>query len=710
MTGNNGTYSFTGVTASSLKKGMIIVDPLWRRDSTISSIDEANNSITLSSTFGKLTNRACQCYYHCANETGSHVEGSNNIANGMNAHAEGNGNVASSDDSHAEGQGNVASGLDSHAEGQGNVASGEESHTEGLRNTASGVRSHAEGNGNVASGECSHTEGLNTISRGKASHAEGVNAIAYGNYSHAEGGSIASTVQLTGSSKTYTISIAGNNSLIGQVIRYNNIIAYITTYSEIDASSSQITVNTSLGTLNSATCTICPGPTAIGQYSHAEGYCSVATGSYSHAEGNNTRANANSSHAEGYNTKASGQYQHVSGKYNVEDLNNTYAEIVGIGTGNTRKNGRTLDWYGNEVLAGKLTVGTGPSDQMDVATKQYADTKANKTDTVLDTTLSRGRMNDSTVGEGSYAFGDNVIASGANSHAEGAGTKATGPLSHAEGSGTTASGNVSHTEGGGSTASGEYSHAEGGMTTASGEYSHAEGFGTSATNSYSHAEGGTTKATGALSHAEGGSTTAAGALSHAEGSNTIASGNVSHAEGYNTTASGVESHAEGHYTIAKANYSHVSGQYNVEDLNNTYAEIIGIGTSNSSRKNGRTLDWSGNEQLAGSLTLGLGTTDQTTVTAAQLKQLLSNPMIVNATFDNDNQAIVLDKTYTVIKNAFASGINILIHILNPTGVEYYELVQSVYSNGNGDGFEVSTYNYQFVTNTASGSPFYRQVK
>ena len=39
-----------------------------------------------------------------------------------------------------------------------------------------------------------------------------------------------------------------------------------------------------------------------------------------------------------------------------------------------RSNARTLDWDGNEVLSGKLTVGTAPTNNMDVATKLYVDT------------------------------------------------------------------------------------------------------------------------------------------------------------------------------------------------------------------------------------------------------------------------------------------------------------------------------------------------
>lgn len=53
--------------------------------------------------------------------------------------------------------------------------------------------------------------------------------------------------------------------------------------------------------------------TAIGKYSHAEGYHSDSIGDYSHAEGQSSRAEGSSSHAEGYNSKAGGIYSHAEG-------------------------------------------------------------------------------------------------------------------------------------------------------------------------------------------------------------------------------------------------------------------------------------------------------------------------------------------------------------------------------------------------------------
>lgn len=133
--------------------------------------------------------------------------------------------------------------------------------------------------------------------------------------------------------------------------------------------------------------------TASGYYSHAEGYTTTASGSSSHAEGSSTTASGQDSHAEGCGTTASGNYshaegwytiverrsQHVFGEYNSVDTpgkintRGTYVEIVGNGTASARSNARTLDWSGNEVLAGKLTMGAGPTADMDAATKQYVD-------------------------------------------------------------------------------------------------------------------------------------------------------------------------------------------------------------------------------------------------------------------------------------------------------------------------------------------------
>lgn len=160
---------------------------------------------------------------------------------------------------------------------------------------------------------------------------------------------------------------------------------------------------------------------------------------------------------------------------------------------------------------------------------------------------------------------------------------------------STATGNDAVAEGN-SAASGRYSHAEGANTSASGDGSHAEGESTSATQGNAHAEGHSTSATGISSHAEGRSTRASGLASHAEGTSTIASGLNSHASGTGTEASRLAQFTFGEFnTIDNQNG-------NSPDSRGDFVEIVGNGTSANTRSNARTLSWSGNETIAGTLT------------------------------------------------------------------------------------------------------------
>lgn len=193
-------------------------------------------------------------------------------------------------------------------------------------------------------------------------------------------------------------------------------------------------------------------------------------------------------------------------------------------------------------------------------------------------------------------------------------------------------GSYAVTEGSGTKASGQGAHAEGGGTTASGDWSHTEGGGTTASGGNSHAEGGGTTAYGSKAHAEGCSTNANGQSSHAEGNHTTANGESSHAEGNYTTANGNYSHAEGNYTTAKHRSQHTFGEYNILDSSTAtatnrgnYVEIVGNGTSASALSNARTLDWSGNEVLAGKLTVGaVGTNSMDVATVGQIPTVPSS--------------------------------------------------------------------------------------
>lgn len=104
--------------------------------------------------------------------------------------------------------------------------------------------------------------------------------------------------------------------------------------------------------------------TASGNYSHSFGESTIADGNYAVAEGADSKASGNFSHAHGWNTRATNRSQMVFGECNDLDPNSanptqkgTYIEIVGKGTTDSnRSNARTLDWSGNEVLAGNLKI------------------------------------------------------------------------------------------------------------------------------------------------------------------------------------------------------------------------------------------------------------------------------------------------------------------------------------------------------------------
>lgn len=124
---------------------------------------------------------------------------------------------------------------------------------------------------------------------------------------------------------------------------------------------------------------------------------------------------------------------------------------------------------------------------------------------------------------------------------------------------------------------------------------------------YSTAEGINGTASGLASHAEGNQTFATGAFSHTEGNLSVSTGRAGHAEGDQTRANGDYSHTEGKRTFAKSRSQHIFGEYNIVDETGSYdsrgayVEIVGNGDADENLSNARTLDWDGNEWIAGNL-------------------------------------------------------------------------------------------------------------
>lgn len=308
--------------------------------------------------------------------------------------------------------------------------------------------------------------------------------------------------------------------------------------------------------------------TTIGTNSFAFGEQVEASGSNSHVEGQKTRAIGDSAHAEGIG---------------LEDIRTSTIVLTGA---------RNTTVYTYDKLPTGFYGGNTEFYYILNNNRYYLITNINeyKKEITLPQTLSSAAITSQTFNI--CALGG--VASGMGAHSEGAYTIAGGTASHAEGHTTNAIGNSSH--------------AEGMLSRARGLATHAEGCNTEARSPYSHAEGRQTIAMGSSSHVEGHTTNAIGSNSHAEGQETVAEGLNSHAEGYATSANGDNSHAEGEYTIAKNKSQHVFGKYNKADSSikgpdqdGNYIEIVGNGTA-SDRSNARTLDWSGNEWLAGTLT------------------------------------------------------------------------------------------------------------
>ena len=141
------------------------------------------------------------------------------------------------------------------------------------------------------------------------------------------------------------------------------------------------------------------------------------------------------------------------------------------------------------------------------------------------------------------------------------------------------------------------SFAEGYMTEGINGSSHAEGYLTKAHGKFSHAEGRETVALYAA-HAEGQDTKALGTRSHAEGYDNVANGNGSHVEGQHNITNGQASHSEGYYTLTQNVAEHAEGKYNVSTKGKTI-HSVGIGTSESDRKNAHEITIDGKHYIYG---------------------------------------------------------------------------------------------------------------
>lgn len=213
-------------------------------------------------------------------------------------------------------------------------ATGVGSFAVGLVTEASGLASIAIGSQTQASGAASFASGANTRAIGICSHADGMSTVALGKGSHSEGlASLTNAWNLTSTTNPLVYSYSSTSDIVPYVgfsIHMNNtpnLDVYIT---NVDVDNQQITVSATLGELNNRGINTGSHGTAIGLYTHTEGYDTIA---YSN-------------------------YQHVQGQSNSVDALGTYAHIVGNGTDPwNRSNAYALTWTGDAHYAGDVYVG-----------------------------------------------------------------------------------------------------------------------------------------------------------------------------------------------------------------------------------------------------------------------------------------------------------------------------------------------------------------
>lgn len=297
---------------------------------------------------------------------------------------------------------------------------------------------------------------------------------------------------------------------------------------------------------------------ALGAYSHAEGYSTIAKSNYSHAEGYKTFVNGVNGHVEGNSSYSLGENSHAEGNFSYSKGINSHAE-----GDKSEARGR------NSHAEGFITYAIGEDSHAE-GNNTYAKAK------------------------GSHSEGNisKVEPEAENSHAEGYNTTISAKNAHAEGNTTIVenTGENGHAEGLNTIVRAKNAHSEGNNTLVAGENGHAEGYKSKATSTNTHAEGNITKASGENSHSEGYNTEAKARNTHAEGNHTIAAGEDSHTEGAETEVYSPYAHAEGNINTINAlsDSSHVEGSNNrisfsksshVEGDNNVNGGNIGIITN-----------------------------------------------------------------------------------------------------------------------------------
>ena len=284
--------------------------------------------------------------------------------------------------------------------GSYSTAVGNNCEASGYASFAAGASCRAVGNSSVAMGEGCKANKPYNIAFGRSSIADsgssydtafaaGESVLALGSNSVALGEGTGSAgasgwwVKVVGDANATQFTILAGSSNRGanaQYIRPGDVcylydkgyakVVSITLYSTESQPGGYITLDKALSTtaITSGT-SLYIISAAYGNYSVAAGVYNTASASSALALNRETKAYSYNAAALGYNTIANKTSQKVFGEYNTLDTEDNplsrssiswgeygrYVEIVGNGTSESaRANARTLDWNGNEWLAGNL--------------------------------------------------------------------------------------------------------------------------------------------------------------------------------------------------------------------------------------------------------------------------------------------------------------------------------------------------------------------
>lgn len=350
--------------------------------------------------FSKLSSCNLSIYTSMASGYNAHAEGYQTFADGDDSHTEGYLTSVYTEGGHAEGVYTKVSGCYAgHAEGircvvqddrgrpglwlQGNYGA----HAEGYETIAGGTGAHAEGYKTKAIHAAAHAEGKSTTAEGPGTHAEGNNTICYGIADHVEG-----------TNNTLTNDPYYSSTYCGSHIEGSKNNIENAAYSHIEGYDNAGDMLTNLHIEGEAHKNV-----RYSENCHIEGKNNGTPRMYDlHIEGmdNQFKWCHGPVHIEGTNNFKSNNFKdyydiqlanaHIQGQYakidplmfdliNKEYKNFKYADIIGGGTSDSdRKNISTLDWNGNQTIAGELYIKNSDQPLIKCLTQSEYDNLATK--------------------------------------------------------------------------------------------------------------------------------------------------------------------------------------------------------------------------------------------------------------------------------------------------------------------------------------------